>query len=135
MESAWRKWGHSSEIRGLCFMKFPSEMLQNLSYFWNTETHVVFFVFIFFETDYDFFSEKMQFLKKISHLEMQMDICWHETRPNIFYIHIWWFSEKDKTSNPRVAESKKFGFEFWIRIMTPNFQFHNLDSIFKSLFL
>ena len=35
---------HSSEIRGLCLMKWPREMLQNLSYFWNTKTHVVFFV-------------------------------------------------------------------------------------------
>ena len=25
---------HSSEIRGLCLMKWPSEMLQNLPYFW-----------------------------------------------------------------------------------------------------
>ena len=28
-------------------MKLPSEMLQNLPYFWNTKTHVVFFVFHF----------------------------------------------------------------------------------------
>ena len=34
---------HSSEIRGLCFLKFSSERLQNLLYFWNMKTHVVFF--------------------------------------------------------------------------------------------
>ena len=27
---------HSSEIRGLCWMKLSSEMLQNVQYFWNT---------------------------------------------------------------------------------------------------
>ena len=37
---------HSSEIRGLCLMKWPSETLQNLPYFWNMKTHVVFFIFI-----------------------------------------------------------------------------------------
>ena len=37
---------HSSEIRGLCLMKWPSERLQNLPYFWNTKTHVVFSFFI-----------------------------------------------------------------------------------------
>ena len=31
---------HSSE---LCLMKCSSKMLQNLSYFWNTKTHVVLF--------------------------------------------------------------------------------------------
>ena len=34
---------HSSEIRGLCLMKCSSKMLQNLSHFWNTKTHIVFF--------------------------------------------------------------------------------------------
>ena len=38
---------HSSKIRGLCLMKCSSEMLQNLPYFWNTKTHVVFFIFHF----------------------------------------------------------------------------------------
>ena len=38
---------HSSEIRGLCLMKCSSETLQNLPYFWNTKTHVVFFLFHF----------------------------------------------------------------------------------------
>ena len=33
---------YSSEIRGLCLMKWPSETLQNLSYFWNTNTHLGF---------------------------------------------------------------------------------------------
>ena len=37
-----RKFRHSSEIRGLCLMKWPSKMLQNLSYFWNTKTTWVF---------------------------------------------------------------------------------------------
>ena len=36
---------HSSEIRGLCLMKWPSEMLQNLPYFCNT--YEVFFRFSF----------------------------------------------------------------------------------------
>ena len=36
---------HSSEIRSLCLMKWPSEMLQNLSYFWNMKTYVFFFSF------------------------------------------------------------------------------------------
>ena len=35
---------YSLEIRSLCLMKWPSEMLQNLPYFWNTKTHVVFFI-------------------------------------------------------------------------------------------
>ena len=30
---------NSSEIRGLCLMKWPSKMLQILSYFWNTKTY------------------------------------------------------------------------------------------------
>ena len=29
---------HYSEIRGLCLMKWPSKMLQNLAYFWNMKT-------------------------------------------------------------------------------------------------
>ena len=29
---------YSSEIRCLCLMKWPSETLQNLPYFWNTKT-------------------------------------------------------------------------------------------------
>ena len=37
---------HSSEMRGLCLMKWPSEMLQNLPYFWNMKTHVCSFFFI-----------------------------------------------------------------------------------------
>ena len=39
---------HSSEIRDLCLMKWPSEMLQNLQYFWNTKTYVVFFILCYF---------------------------------------------------------------------------------------
>ena len=35
-----------SEIRGLCLMKWPSEMHQNLSYFWNMKIHVGFFIFL-----------------------------------------------------------------------------------------
>ena len=38
---------HSSEIRGLCLMKWPSETIQNLPYFMHKKTHVVFFVFHF----------------------------------------------------------------------------------------
>ena len=38
---------HSSEIRGLCSTKCSRETLQNLPYFWNTKTHIVFFVFHF----------------------------------------------------------------------------------------
>ena len=38
---------HSSEIRSLCLMKWPSEMLQNLPHFWNMKIHVIFFVFHF----------------------------------------------------------------------------------------
>ena len=41
----------SSEIRGLCLIKSPSETLQktqNFTYIWNAKTHVVFlFVFHF----------------------------------------------------------------------------------------
>ena len=36
---------HSSEIRALRLMICPSETIQNLPYFWNMKTHVVFFVF------------------------------------------------------------------------------------------
>ena len=39
---------HSSEIRGLCLMKWPSEMLQNLAYFWNVKTHFSFFIYCYF---------------------------------------------------------------------------------------
>ena len=39
---------HSSEIRGLCLMKCSSETLQNLTYIWNTKTHVVFFISCYF---------------------------------------------------------------------------------------
>ena len=38
---------HSSEIRSLCLIKCSSKTLQNLLYFWNMKTHVVFFVFHF----------------------------------------------------------------------------------------
>ena len=38
---------HSSEIRGLCLMEWPSETLQNLQYFWNTKTHIVFLLLYF----------------------------------------------------------------------------------------
>ena len=34
---------HSSEIRGLCLIKWPNETIQNLSYFWKTKTCVGFF--------------------------------------------------------------------------------------------
>ena len=37
--------GHSSELRGLCLMKCSSKTLQNLPYFWNMKTHLVFFSF------------------------------------------------------------------------------------------
>ena len=33
---------HSSEIRGLCLMKWPSKTLQNLPHFWNMKTRRVF---------------------------------------------------------------------------------------------
>ena len=42
---SWRK--HSSEIRGLCFMKCASKTLQNLPYFWNNKTQVISCHFIF----------------------------------------------------------------------------------------
>ena len=38
-------WSYSSEIRVLCLMKWPSETLQNLPYFWNTKTHAIHIVF------------------------------------------------------------------------------------------
>ena len=38
-------WGNTTEIRGLCLMKWTSEMLQNLSYFWNTKIHIIFVLF------------------------------------------------------------------------------------------
>ena len=40
---------HSSEVRGLCFMKLSSEMLQYLPYFWNKKSKNPnsFFFFIF----------------------------------------------------------------------------------------
>ena len=47
---------HSSEIRSLCLMKCSSETLQNLSYFWNTETHLKFFSFFIFHFVLRFFS-------------------------------------------------------------------------------
>ena len=39
---------HSSEIRVFCLMKCSSKMLQNLPYFWNTKTHMVFYFIFFF---------------------------------------------------------------------------------------
>ena len=33
---------HSSEIRGLCLMKWPNELLQNLPYFWKSKMNVGF---------------------------------------------------------------------------------------------
>ena len=36
---------YSSEISDLCLIKLFSETLQNLPYFWNKKTHVVFFSF------------------------------------------------------------------------------------------
>ena len=39
--------GHSSEIRGLCSTKSSNEILQNLPYFWNKKTCLVFFMFHF----------------------------------------------------------------------------------------
>ena len=38
----WKSFEHSSEIRGLCLMKWPSKSLQNLPYFWNMKTLIVF---------------------------------------------------------------------------------------------
>ena len=40
---------HSSEIRGLCLMKCPSEILENLPYIYHNKSHVVFFVFHFMQ--------------------------------------------------------------------------------------
>ena len=45
MEDDWIKFllfHHSSEIRGLCFMKWPSKMLQNLPYFIYMKTRYLF---------------------------------------------------------------------------------------------
>ena len=42
------KVGHFSEIRGLCLMKWSSKMLQNLPYFWNKKTQVVYFNLLYF---------------------------------------------------------------------------------------
>ena len=50
-EEYWRTDGmyylfaHSSETKGLCLMKWPSEMLKNFLYFWNMKTHEVFSFF------------------------------------------------------------------------------------------
>ena len=38
---------HSSEIKGFCLMKWPSETLQNLPYFIYTKTQSCFFRFLF----------------------------------------------------------------------------------------
>ena len=39
--------GHSSEIRSVCLMKCASKTLQNLPFFLNKKTHIVFFVLHF----------------------------------------------------------------------------------------
>ena len=39
---------HSSKISCLCLMKCPSETLQNLPYFWNTQVSVFHFVLLYF---------------------------------------------------------------------------------------
>ena len=41
---------HSSEIRGLCLMKWPIKILQNLPYFIYTKTQSCFFHFSFYTT-------------------------------------------------------------------------------------
>ena len=43
---------HSSEIRCLCLMKLPTEIIQNLPYFMSKKTYVVFFLFSFRATLY-----------------------------------------------------------------------------------
>ena len=43
---------HSSEIGGLCLMKRPSKILQNLPYFYHKKIHVVFFHFSFQATSF-----------------------------------------------------------------------------------
>ena len=45
---------HSSEKRGLCLMKWPGEMLQNLPYFIYMKTQSCFFHFSFRATSYFF---------------------------------------------------------------------------------
>ena len=44
----YKKKCHSSEMRGLCLMKLPSEILQNLPYFWNR-----LFVFLNYARSFD----------------------------------------------------------------------------------
>ena len=38
---------NSLEIIGLCLMNWQSETLQNLPYFWNTKTYIIFFILFF----------------------------------------------------------------------------------------
>ena len=38
---------NSLEIIGLCLMNWRSEKLQNLPYFWNTKTYIIYFIFHF----------------------------------------------------------------------------------------
>ena len=60
---------YSSEIRGLCLMKWPCEILQNLPYFWNTKTHV-FFSFSKNMANFEAFlwSKNLFFLKSVSYM-------------------------------------------------------------------
>ena len=39
---------HSPEIRGLCLMKWPSKVLQNLSSLWNTKSKIPWIFFFLF---------------------------------------------------------------------------------------
>ena len=43
---------HSSEIGGLCLMKWPSIILQNLPHFYHEKTHVVCFLFHFMQLNF-----------------------------------------------------------------------------------
>ena len=54
---------HSSEIRGLCLMKLSSEELQNLPYFWNKKTQIVFVFSFFVSSNFGFVQKKNNFFR------------------------------------------------------------------------
>ena len=56
---------HSSEIRGLCLMKWPAKMLQNLPCFIYTKTQSCFFHFSFHAT------------LLFSQMNALVYVCWH----------------------------------------------------------
>ena len=93
---------HSSEIRGLCLMKWPSKMLQNLSCFWNTKTHFISCYLLFSPNECP-------------------GLCWHRSR------HLlggkWTSTKWKRTKTTWVFIFQKYG-KFWSISLLRSFHNH-----------